>query len=164
MIIGTIKSYSANEGVTILIDGEDTPTEKDYKFLASYIPAVDDRVLIEEISGTYVVLGKISDNTADFPKVETASNADYATNAGNADYATRAGSANSANTAKSATNATKATEADKATNADKSTMADGVVNQTSPNNANARVRFKNNGSSVLQYSFDGYSWYTVAKV
>lgn len=60
MILGTITSYSANTGVTLTIDGESSPTTKNYAFLSTYAPTVGDRVLIEEISGSYVVLGAVS--------------------------------------------------------------------------------------------------------
>lgn len=59
MILGTISAYTSGTGVALTIDGESTPTTKNYLFLASYSPAVNDRVLIEEISGTYVVIGKV---------------------------------------------------------------------------------------------------------
>lgn len=59
MILGTIDSYVAGSGVTLLIDGEDAPTTKAYSFLGSYIPSVGDRVLIAKVSGTYVVLGSV---------------------------------------------------------------------------------------------------------
>lgn len=59
MILGTIDSYAAGSGVTLLIDGEDAPTTKAYSFLGSYIPTVGDRVLIAKVSGTYVVLGAV---------------------------------------------------------------------------------------------------------
>ena len=85
MILGTIGTYTAGSGVTLTIDGEETPTTKDYKFLSSYSPVAGDRVLIEEISGTYVVLGKVVNAYADVP------------------YATRAGTATSASSATTAT-------------------------------------------------------------
>jgi hypothetical protein len=59
MILGTIQTVTANEGVTILVDGETTPTTKKYAWLAPYSPKVGDRVLIEEISGSYVILGAV---------------------------------------------------------------------------------------------------------
>lgn len=60
MILGTIDSYTAGQGVTLIIDGEDAPTTKSYYILKSYNPTVGDRVMIQEISGTYVVLGQVS--------------------------------------------------------------------------------------------------------
>lgn len=62
MILGKIASVGG--GVALIIDGETTPTTKKYLFLSSYSPAVNDRVLIEEISGTYVVLGKVTDTAS----------------------------------------------------------------------------------------------------
>ena len=59
MILGTIQTVKNNEGVTILIDGETAPTTKKYAWLAPYTPRVGDRVLIEEISGSYVILGAV---------------------------------------------------------------------------------------------------------
>ncbi len=59
MILGTIQTVTNNEGATILIDGETTPTTKKYAWLAPYAPRVGDRVLIEEISGSYVILGAV---------------------------------------------------------------------------------------------------------
>lgn len=59
MILGTISSYSSGSGVTLTIDGETSPTTKEYMFLGSYTPVVGDRVLIEEISDSYVVLGAV---------------------------------------------------------------------------------------------------------
>lgn len=59
MILGTISAYTSGTGVALTIDGESTPTTKKYLFLSSYTPVVDDRVLIEEIAGTYVVLGSV---------------------------------------------------------------------------------------------------------
>lgn len=59
MILGTIATVSDSEGVTIVIDGETEATNKKYLWLAPYYPTVGDRVLIEEISGSYVVLGAV---------------------------------------------------------------------------------------------------------
>lgn len=62
MILGTISSWTNNGGVTVTIDGEETATTKKYMWLASYLPVVGDRVLIEEIGGSYVILGKLTTN------------------------------------------------------------------------------------------------------
>lgn len=93
MILGTIVEVTDGSGLSLLIDGEETPTEKDYMFLSSYSPAVDDRVLIEEISDTYVVLGSLTDTKGE----------------ASVPYAERAGYANTAGSATSASSATKAT-------------------------------------------------------
>lgn len=51
---------STNNGVSVQFDGETTPSAKKYKHLSSYNnPAVGDRVLMLEISGTYIILGKV---------------------------------------------------------------------------------------------------------
>lgn len=59
MRIGTIKSNTSGSGVTVQIDGESSATTKKYTYLSSYTPAVNDRVLIAEVGGSYVILGKI---------------------------------------------------------------------------------------------------------
>ena len=59
MIIGTVKSITAGVGVSVQIDGESAATTKKYAYLSSYSPAVNDRVLIAEVAGSYVILGKI---------------------------------------------------------------------------------------------------------
>lgn len=46
-------------GVQIKIDGEDNAGSKLYKRLASYAPVVGDRVLIQRISGTILIIGKV---------------------------------------------------------------------------------------------------------
>lgn len=47
------------KGVKLLIDGEDNQTQKSYKYLSSYTPKVNDRVIAEKINGTYVVIGAL---------------------------------------------------------------------------------------------------------
>lgn len=75
MILGTISSWTNNGGVTVTIDGEETATTKKYMWLASYLPVVGDRVLIEEISGTYVIIGKLTnDRTASTKALYTYNN------------------------------------------------------------------------------------------
>lgn len=61
MMLGTVMSAN-DSGVTIKIDGETSASTKRYVFLSSYFPLQDDRVLIEEVGGEYVVLGKIVAN------------------------------------------------------------------------------------------------------
>ena len=127
MILGTISAVDDNNGLQLIIDGEDTATTKKYTYMASYVPAVNDRVLIEEISGSYVIMGKIisdKDLSGIARTAETATNATNATTAatctGNAATATVAescsGNAATATTAAScsgnAATATRATTAD----------------------------------------------------
>ena len=55
--IGTIASTNGKPTVTFA--GEDQPSQKGYSYLASYTPAVGDRVLLVKIGGTYVILDKL---------------------------------------------------------------------------------------------------------
>lgn len=59
MILGTISAVDDDNGLQLIIDGEDEPTTKKYTYMASYVPTANDRVLIEEISGSYVIMGKV---------------------------------------------------------------------------------------------------------
>lgn len=101
MILGVISAIESG-GLQLLIDGEEEPTTKEYCYMASYAPVAGDRVLIEEINGTYVVIGKVVNSSSG----ETyADHAGYADSAGTAEYATSAGTAASATTASYATTA-----------------------------------------------------------
>ena len=93
MILGTVHARDNNEGLQIIIDGEDEATEKKYHYLASYVPAAGDRVLIEEIGDSYVVIGKVIDQYSSSGQARHASSADSATNATNATNATSAAKA-----------------------------------------------------------------------
>lgn len=56
----TATVYNINAlGIQVTFAGETSPTLKRYKKLSSYSPVIDDRVLMIEISGTYIILGKI---------------------------------------------------------------------------------------------------------
>lgn len=59
MLLGTISAVIENAGLRLTIDGESSPTTKEYRFLASYTPQVGDRVLVAETGDSYVVLGKV---------------------------------------------------------------------------------------------------------
>lgn len=63
MMLGTISTFTRGSGVTVIIDGETVATEKRYMWLASYKPTVGDRVLIEEVSDQYIILGKVTTDT-----------------------------------------------------------------------------------------------------
>lgn len=56
--LATVTSVS-NEFPFIKFDGESSASSKKYSLLASYTPAINDRVLLAAVSGTYVILGKI---------------------------------------------------------------------------------------------------------
>ena len=94
MILGTISAVDSDNGLQLIIDGEDTPTTKKYTYMASYVPAANDRVLIEEISGSYVIMGKIISDVASSGIARTADTATSAATSaectGNAATATKA--------------------------------------------------------------------------
>lgn len=92
MILGTISAVDNDNGLQLTIDGEDAPTTKKYTYMSSYVPAANDRVLIEEISGSYVIMGKVIN---DYTDSGIARQADTATNATNANHASSATTANS---------------------------------------------------------------------
>ena len=132
MLLGKVIAVDQNNGITILIDGEDEPTTKKYNYLSSYSPTADDRVLVEEVGDSYVIIGRVTD--------------DYST-AGRAHYADTAGTASTASSATSATNATNATNATKATqdesgNNIKATYAADLT----VSNGKIQLKNKNNGN------------------
>lgn len=43
----------------IRFSGETKPSQKPYKRLAAYNPAVGDKVILAKLSGSYVILGKV---------------------------------------------------------------------------------------------------------
>lgn len=131
MILGSIASVESG-GLSVLIDGEDTPTEKEYCFLASYAPIAGDRVIIEEINGTYVVLGKV---IASGSGETYADRAGYADSAGTASYAVSCGTASTAAYATSAGTAASATTASYATTAGSANYANSANQCTSASSA-----------------------------
>lgn len=70
MLLGTISAVIENAGLRLTIDGESSPTTKEYRFLDSYIPQVGDRVLVAETGDSYVVLGKVTD-TIKYPQANS---------------------------------------------------------------------------------------------
>lgn len=57
--MGTIDpAYSAGRP-RIVFDGESAASTKQYPYVSSYTPAKNDKVLLANVAGTYVVLGKI---------------------------------------------------------------------------------------------------------
>ena len=81
MILGTISAVDNDNGLQLIIDGEDSPTTKKYTYMASYVPAANDRVLIEEISGSYVIMGKVISDKSSSGIARTAETAQSATTA-----------------------------------------------------------------------------------
>lgn len=127
MILGTISAVDDDYGLQLVIDGEDEPTTKKYTYLASYVPAATDRVLIEEISGSYVIIGKVINEVASSGIVRQAANATNADNATNATTAAECtGNAATATVASSCSGnaATATTAASCSGNAATSTLSD----------------------------------------
>ena len=116
MILGTINAVDNDNGLQLIIDGEDLPTTKKYTYMSSYVPTANDRVLIEEIGGSYVIMGKVISDVASSGIARSAENATNATNATNAENATNATNAENATNATNAENATNATNADNLNN------------------------------------------------
>lgn len=57
--LAEVKELFETGTVKIQFYGEDTPSEKEYSYLASYTPATGDTVLLIPMAETYIVLGKI---------------------------------------------------------------------------------------------------------
>lgn len=57
--LATVVSVEA-AGVALRFDGETEARTKIYRRLAAYSPTEGDRVLMVQISGTYIVIGKIA--------------------------------------------------------------------------------------------------------
>ena len=106
MILGKISAIDDSEGLQLIIDGEESPTKKKYRYLASYVPAAGDKVAIEEAGGSYVVVGKLIEATEMAGIVKKAAEADHAAKATSADSATQADTATTANNAENSTNST----------------------------------------------------------
>lgn len=51
---------TATGGVQLQFDGDAEPRQGTYKVLQSYTPAVGDDIICVKLSGTYIVLGKIT--------------------------------------------------------------------------------------------------------
>lgn len=142
MILGVISAVESG-GLQLLIDGEEEPTTKEYCYVASYLPIAGDRVLIEEINGTYVVIGKVVQSSsgetyADHAGyADTAGTAYYAVTASTAVYATSAGTAASATTASYATSAGSAGHANSAYSCTTASYAVSAGTATYANTANS---------------------------
>lgn len=143
MMLGTVTALDQSNGLQIKLDGEEEGTKKKYSYLASYVPTVGDRVLVEEISGSYIVLGKLT--------------TDYSQSGISRACTGNASTATSANSATNATNATTAKSATNATNATNATTANYVKNE---NSQGRRIRFYET-SSVFYIAWDGGSWHKI---
>lgn len=56
--LGKIDSAYSTGKPRIIFDGEEVSV-KQYTYVANYSPVANDRVLLANVSGTYVILGKI---------------------------------------------------------------------------------------------------------
>ncbi len=90
-----------DDGISLVFDGEESPSEKHYKCNSFVVFEKGDRVRISEDSGTYIVEYPVGNPRKQFE-------VDYAKEAGNAKTADSAKSAEKANTANSATTAANA--------------------------------------------------------
>lgn len=55
---GRIDPGYAGGRPSILFEGEETPSGKQYPYLSSYTPTANDIVILARVAGSYVVLGK----------------------------------------------------------------------------------------------------------
>jgi hypothetical protein len=62
--LATVVELFENNTAKVQFDGEDEPSEKQYSYLSSYIPAKADRALLGAIGGTYIILGKVNYNVS----------------------------------------------------------------------------------------------------
>lgn len=57
--LGTVVELFESKAAKIQLDGEDAPSDKEYSYLASYTPQLNDRVLLANVGGTHIVLDAI---------------------------------------------------------------------------------------------------------
>lgn len=62
--LATVVELFHNDTAKLKFDGEETASEKQYAYLDSYVPKIDDRVLLGILGGTYVILGKVNYNVS----------------------------------------------------------------------------------------------------
>lgn len=59
--MATLGQHVTNRGWTLVLEGSSTPTQKYFKALSSAgTLASGNRVLVAKLSGTYVILGKVT--------------------------------------------------------------------------------------------------------
>lgn len=174
MILGTVHARDNTEGLQIIIDGEEEATEKKYHYLASYVPAAGDRVLIEEIGDSYVVIGKVIEQYASSGQARHATSADSASSASSATTATKAtqdGSGNTITTTYGASlgftssNGTLALKNKNGSNistvtitASLATKAEGLANTSSPTQT---IYLRVNGSTFSAATSKNGPWYNL---
>ncbi|HWQ29863.1 MAG TPA: hypothetical protein VN549_02645 [Negativicutes bacterium] len=57
--LGTIDPFYTSGRPRIVFDGETAASQKRYPYLSSYTPVANDRVLLERVKGSYIVMGKV---------------------------------------------------------------------------------------------------------
>jgi hypothetical protein len=57
--LGKVSSTHSSGRPQIVFDGEDSASSKRYPYLSSYTPSANDRVLLVNVGGSHVVVGKI---------------------------------------------------------------------------------------------------------
>lgn len=120
MILGTISAVDNTNGLQLIIDGEDTATTKKYTYMASYVPAANDRVLVEEVGGSYVIMGKVINDVESSGIVRQADSATTAQTATTATSATTAASATVSDTTKGFDSSVKSQKGSLVTRVDRS--------------------------------------------
>ena len=53
-------AYSGSGRPKVIFDGSATVSSKTYPYLSSYTPRANDRVILANVGGTHVILGKIT--------------------------------------------------------------------------------------------------------
>lgn len=157
------------DGVTLIFDGETTPTQKHYLCNSFAVFAVGDRVRLIKDSGTYIVEYSVGAPKTSF-NADTAGYANNAKTAEGAYYANSAGAAETANTAKNAEKAYGKFESQLSvlSAAQLNGKTEGSLsvlqsNQLKDQASQGYIRFRRNGS-VLEVSYSNYNsgiWYPV---
>jgi hypothetical protein len=57
--LGTISSTHTSGRPKVLFDGDTVVSAKQYPYLSSYTPSANDRVLLVNVGGSHVIVGKI---------------------------------------------------------------------------------------------------------
>lgn len=57
--LGTVIDLFEKGTAKVKFDDEEEAREKEYSYLKSYVPALQDRILLVSVSDTYIILGTI---------------------------------------------------------------------------------------------------------
>jgi len=68
--LGQVVELFENDTAKVKFDGEETPSEKQYAYIATYIPKISDRVLLAITGRTYIILGKVNFNVPPDTNIE----------------------------------------------------------------------------------------------